>query len=49
VIDGAKTIYASYDKNTLYQIANDIKNSSLSFQDIADKYNLDVSMIYYLN
>lgn len=49
VIDGAKTVYASYDKNTLYQIVSDIKNSSLSFQDIADKYNLDVSMIYYLN
>lgn len=41
--------FNSYTEETFYQIINDIKNSSLSFQDIAIKYNLDLSMIYYLN
>lgn len=30
-------------------IIYDIKNTNLSFQDIATKYKLDLSMIYYLN
>ena len=48
-IDGQRRIYNTYDKETLYQIIADIKDTDLSFQDIAAKYNLDVSMIYYLN
>ena len=41
--------YNKYDKNTFLQIIFDIKNTSLSFADISKKYNLDISMIYYLN
>ncbi len=48
-IDGQRRIYASYDKETLYQIIKDIKDTDLSFKDIANKYQLDISMIYYLN
>ena len=48
-VQGRMRIYNAYDKETLYQIVADIKNTDLSFQDIATKYNLDVSMIYYLN
>ena len=48
-IQGQRRIYNTYDKETLYQIVTDIKNTDLSFQDIATKYDLDVSMIYYLN
>lgn len=48
-INGQRRIYNTYDKKTLYQIVADIKDTDLSFQDIAAKYNLDVSMIYYLN
>lgn len=33
----------------LKNIVNDLLNSSLSFQEIANKYNLDISMIYYIN
>lgn len=48
-IDGQRRIYNNYDKETLYQIIADIKDTDMSFQDIAAKYNLDISMIYYLN
>ena len=48
-IQGQRRIYRSYDKETLLQIVFDIKDTQMSFQDIANKYNLDLSMIYYLN
>lgn len=48
-IDGQRRIYNNYDRKTLYQIIADIKDTDMSFQDIAAKYNLDTSMIYYLN
>lgn len=38
-----------YDYSTFLQIINDIKFSTLSFQEIAILYGLDVSTIYYLN
>ena len=41
--------FCNYDKITLLKIIEDIKNSELSFQEIASKYELDLSMIYYLN
>lgn len=41
--------FYNYNKETLFNIINDIKNSTLSFSEIAEKYELDVSMIYYLN
>lgn len=42
-------LYLNYDKETFYKIIEDIKNSQLSFQEISEKYGLDLSMIYYLN
>lgn len=41
--------FNKYSPEEFRQIINDIKNSSLSFKEIANKYSLDVSMIYYLN
>lgn len=41
--------FCKYNKITLLKIIEDIKNSELSFQEIALKYELDLSMIYYLN
>ena len=41
--------FYNYDKIILLKIIEDIKNSELSFQEIASKYELDLSMIYYLN
>lgn len=41
--------FCNYNKITLLKIIEDIKNSELSFQEIASKYELDLSMIYYLN
>lgn len=41
--------FCNYNKITLLEIIEDIKNSELSFQEIASKYELDLSMIYYLN
>lgn len=41
--------FSKYTHECFLEIIEDIKNSTLSFQEIADKYNLDVSMIYYLN
>lgn len=38
-----------YDYELLLQIVKDIKNKELSFKNIAIKYDLDISMIYYLN
>lgn len=43
------TSFNKYDSKQFQQIINDIKNSSLSFQDIAQKYSLNVRMIYFLN
>lgn len=48
-IQGQRRVYNTYDKETLLQIISDIKDTQMSFQDIASKYSLDVSMIYYLN
>lgn len=41
--------FLKYDKETLLNIINDIKNVELSFSEISKKYSLDLSMIYYLN
>lgn len=48
-VQGVRRIYNNYDKDIFLQIIADIKNSSETFQEIANKYNLDLSMIYYLN
>lgn len=41
--------FNKYDNETFNQIIYDIKNTNLSFKDISKKYELDLSMIYYLN
>lgn len=41
--------FNKYTQEIFYQIINKIKYSSLSFQEIADEYDLDLSMIYYIN
>lgn len=38
-----------YDFEVFKKIVEDIKNSDLTFPQIAEKYELDLSMIYYLN
>lgn len=42
-------MFLNYPPDTLKNIIIDIKNNILSFKEIAEKYNLDLSMIYYLN
>lgn len=41
--------FNKYQFDILLNIVEDIKYSNLSFQEIANKYDLDLSMIYYLN
>lgn len=41
--------FVKYSPQTLQAIIKDIKESDLSFQEISNKYSLDLSMIYYLN
>ena len=41
--------FNKYDIEVFSNLINDIKNSTLSFKEIAEKYNLDLSMIYYIN
>ena len=42
-------MFLKYSPDILKEIINDIKFSNLSFKEISAKYNLDLSMIYYLN
>ena len=46
--DGQGT-FSKYTYMELLNIVDDIKNSTLTFKEIANKYHLDLSMIYYLN
>lgn len=41
--------FNNYNYNIFQQIIEDIKNTTLTFQEISKKYDLDLSMIYYLN
>lgn len=41
--------FSKYDYDSFLSLIDDIKNSTLTFQEIADKYELNLSMIYYLN
>lgn len=41
--------FSNYDKEIFNEIIKDIKEDILSFKDIAKKYELDLSTIYYLN
>lgn len=47
--EGKSSIFFNYNQETFNDIVKDIKESTLSFQEIADKYDLCLSMIYYLN
>ena len=42
-------MFLNYSPDVLKNIIIDIKDNILSFKEIAEKYNLDLSMIYYLN
>ena len=42
-------MFLKYSPDILLEIIQDIKNTQLSFKEISVKYNLDLSMIYYLN
>ena len=44
-----KTYYINYDKNIILNIVADIKNSTLSFSEIAEKYDTSSRLIYYIN
>ena len=41
--------FNKYSYEIFEKIVDDIKNSTLTFQEISQKYELDISMIYYLN
>ena len=41
--------FNKYDYEVFLQIINDIKCSNLSFKEIAELYQIDLSMVYYLN
>lgn len=47
--DGNKNYYVNYSKEDFDNIVFDIKTTSLSFLEIAHKYNVDLSTIYYIN
>lgn len=47
--DNGNCYFIKYSKETFLQIVEDLASTSKSIQDIADKYNLDVSFIYRLN
>lgn len=52
IILTSPTRILSFNKNNyniLLEIITDIKDTELSFKEIADKYDLDLSMIYYIN
>ena len=48
-VNGNRSYFLTYSKDDFKDIVSDIKYSSLSFEEIANKYNLDSSMIYYIN
>lgn len=41
--------FNKYDFNIFQQIIKDIKDESISFQEISKKYDIDLSTVYYLN
>ena len=47
--EGNNCYFIKYSKETFLQIVEDLISSSQSIQDIAEKYDLDVSFIYRLN
>lgn len=47
--EGKSSYFNNYNEEIFKNIINDIKNNELTFQQIAEKYDLSLSMIYYLN
>ena len=47
--EGKRIIFKNYSQEIFFQIVYDIQNTEMSFAEIAEKYELDLSMIYYLN
>lgn len=45
----SKNQFNRYSYETFLEIIEEIKNPELSFQQLSEKYGLDLSMIYYLN
>ena len=45
----ASSQFIKLNKLEFLSLINDIKNSDISFKDLAKKYDLDLSMIYYIN
>jgi hypothetical protein len=48
-VEGGRRYFLNYSKDDFNNIVFDIKSSELSFSEIADKYSIDISMIYYIN
>ena len=48
-VNGCRNYFLNYSKEYFDNIVLDIKLSELSLAEIADKYALDLSMIYYIN
>ena len=48
-VDEAETTFCFYDKETFFDIIKDIKESNLSFQDIAEKYDISYRTIHRIN
>lgn len=44
-----RAVFKNYPYEVFLSLVHDIKNTDLSFQTLAEKYDLDVSMIYYIN
>ena len=47
--DTTYTSFRNYDKDTFSNIVDDLLNSTLSFDEIAVKYNVDQSTVYRIN
>lgn len=48
-VDGQSTLYSHYGKNILFDIIQDLKQNSLSIQEISEKYDLNKTTIYRIN
>ena len=47
--DGKETIFYYYDKETFLSIVKDIKADKISFQEIGEKYDISMRLVYYIN
>lgn len=48
-VEGNKSYFLTYSKEDFENIVFDIKYSSLSFLEISSKYDINLSMVYYIN